>query len=185
VKSYSQLYTLKHTPAFVPYFVLTASITHLVVLGTTKGKPDHVHQGIADLKIMAAYHEFAAQACDILVYLADLWEVDITFERGDPKQDPKSLGRPRSTSSNFFAPNVQAEDFVGGIKPITDINHNPIFWPFPLQGRPLIGVGALLDKAGFSIYVPDTDLGDVVMENIHASGVGDEGDGLSAADRVR
>jgi hypothetical protein len=35
LKSYSQLYTLRRTPSFVPYFVLTSSITHLAIGAST------------------------------------------------------------------------------------------------------------------------------------------------------
>jgi hypothetical protein len=35
LKSYSSLYTLRRTPSFVPYFVLTSSITHLAIGAST------------------------------------------------------------------------------------------------------------------------------------------------------
>ncbi|KLU90481.1 hypothetical protein MAPG_10335 [Magnaporthiopsis poae ATCC 64411] len=51
LRSYSQLYTLRRTPSFVPYFVLTSSIMHLAVAatkaqpasggGSRKGGPGH------------------------------------------------------------------------------------------------------------------------------------------------
>jgi hypothetical protein len=98
VCSYSRLYS---TPSFVPCFVLTSSITHLATLGTTHGNPKQVHQGISDLQSMADCHEFANRGRDILLFLADNWQVDITTQdRASPsrfgsKQGPKDI-RPTS-----------------------------------------------------------------------------------------
>ena len=154
VNSYSQLYTLRRTPSFVPYFVLTSSITHLMTLGTSRHGPEHILPGISDLKVMAECHVFARRARDILTFLADHWEVEVALEgveaESSTKIDPKTLGRPRSTSTNLFAPNVQTKDIVNGIKP-GGVNHSLLFWPFPLQGRPLLGVGEGLEEAGFRI----------------------------------
>src|SRR5688572_28872677 len=37
LRSYSQLYTLRRTPSFVPYFVLTSAIMHLAIGATFSG----------------------------------------------------------------------------------------------------------------------------------------------------
>jgi len=171
VKSYSQLYTLRRTPSFVPYFVLTSSITHLVTLGTAGGGPSQVHQGISDLKVMSGCHGFSRRARDILIFLAHHWQVDVVINQEDDgkpdvvkvehnaeKVDPKTLGRPRSTSTNLFAPNVQSEDMVNGIKPAT-MYQSPLFWPFPMQGRPLLGTGEEMEKSGFRIMGADEKMG--------------------------
>jgi hypothetical protein len=153
VNSYSQLYTLRRTPSFVPYFVLTSSITHLVTLGTEGGGPQRVHQGISDLKVMAGCHGFARRARDIMTYLAFRWEINVAIAQdGDDKSkvDPKMLGRPSSTSANMYAPNVQSGDIVDGIGPAV-LNQDPLFGPFPLQGRPLLGTGEMMEKSGFRI----------------------------------
>jgi hypothetical protein len=159
VKSYSQLYTLRRTPSFVPYFVLTSSITHLITLGTAAGGPEHIYQGISDLKIMAGCHGFACRARDILKFLADRWEVAVVFgededDKPSTKDDPRTLGRPRSKSANLFAPNVRTEDIVNDIKPARP-DKSPLFWPFPLQGRPLLGTWNELEKAGFKVLSED------------------------------
>ncbi|KAG0645139.1 Nitrogen assimilation transcription factor nirA [Hyphodiscus hymeniophilus] len=151
VRSYSQLYTLHRTPSFVPYFVLTSTITHLVTLGTVGGGPEHIQQGISDLKTMATCHGFARRAQDILSFLADDWGIQVATadgsEESDAKIDPKTLGRPRSTSSNLFAPNFDMKHIINGVGP-DNINWGPLFWPFPLQGRPLLGD---VEEAGFRV----------------------------------
>ncbi|KAI0886400.1 fungal-specific transcription factor domain-containing protein [Annulohypoxylon maeteangense] len=263
LRSYSQLYTLRRTPSFVPYFVLTSSIMHLAIgAEASKGqytsptdisnpstaKPedadtDHSHgqlssstrdepeptspsstitaklsprvaealnQGIAHLTEMAPCHHFAHQALNILQYLAKKWniEVDIPPGSGVSEEIDNSV-RPTTSSLNFFAPNVNEEDFlcawgtrdIGGaggaqrryssstpqthtnrgenmegvieggrakemadqdpspiFKPRTStgpIAHtaqsleNPLFWPFPMQGRPMLPEGKQLEEAGF------------------------------------
>ncbi len=39
LRSYSQLYTLRRTPSFVPYFVLTSSIMHLAIGASASSSP--------------------------------------------------------------------------------------------------------------------------------------------------
>lgn len=160
VKSYSQLYTLRRTPSFVPYFILTSSIMHLVTLGVSGGDPGPVHQGISDLKSTAESHGFSPRARDILAFLARHWEVEnVAAEAGDGdvfetekgvKRAPKTLGRTRSASMNLFAPNVLVEDIQNGMKPPA-VHQSPLFWPFPLQERPLLREG--LEEAGFIVLV--------------------------------
>ena len=155
VRSYSQLYTLRRTPSFVSYFVLTSTITHLITLGTAGGGPERIYQGMSDLKVMADCHGFARRARAILKFLANHWEVAVVIDeseddKADMMADPKTLGRPRSRSANLFAPNVQAEDIINDIKSAR-MGQCPLFWPFPLQGRPLLGKGDELEKAGFKV----------------------------------
>ncbi|KAL7930428.1 fungal-specific transcription factor domain-containing protein [Trichoderma chlorosporum] len=183
--SYAQLYTLRRTPSFVPYFVLTSSIMHLAI-GANSVKSDGsetseekmkkaakidprvseaLSKGIADLTEMAPCHHFAEQALNILRYLAKKWNIEVNVD-GDkaPPEDPDNLVRPYSSSLNFFAPNVQENDFMCGwgasqemvetlqapsIKKAARTVENPLFWPFPMQGRPLLPTGEELEQAGF------------------------------------
>lgn len=39
LRSYSQLYTLRRTPSFVPYFVLTSAIMHMAIAASSPSKP--------------------------------------------------------------------------------------------------------------------------------------------------
>ncbi|RFU76407.1 nitrogen assimilation transcription factor nira [Trichoderma arundinaceum] len=184
--SYAQLYTLRRTPSFVPYFVLTSAIMHLAI-GATAVKSDEaetseekmqkaakidprvseaLNRGIADLTEMAPCHHFAEQALNILRYLAKKWNIEVNVD-GDktPPDDPDTLVRPYSSSLNFFAPNVQESDFMCGwgpspemvdtlqrpdIKKTAETAENPLFWPFPMQGRPLLPTGKELEQAGFT-----------------------------------
>jgi hypothetical protein len=106
LRSYSQLYTLRRTPSFVPYFTLKCSIMHLIIgasslsssesqkpedamktpglaekllEGQTLGTlvAESVKRGIADLTEMAPCHTFAGRAVDILRHLAREWNVDV------------------------------------------------------------------------------------------------------------
>lgn len=126
--SYSQLYTLRLTPTFVPYFVLTGTIMQLAV-GATRieggdGAPNQEQmkkavtadpqvskalcQGIADLTEMVPCHHFAEQALNILRYLAKKWNVDVKAgsELDITMDEPGASDRPYSSDLNFFAPNV-------------------------------------------------------------------------------
>ncbi len=159
VNSYSQLYTLRRTPSFVPYFVLTSSIAHLITLGNAREGPEQLKQGIKDLKEMANCHGFAIRGLDILRYLIVHWDVNVPLtDEVDGEVDGKEregrsrkeLCRAKSTSLNQFCPNIESVDVVNGIGRVGE-RDNPLFWPFPLQGRPLLDVGSLLEKGGFKL----------------------------------
>jgi hypothetical protein len=219
LRSYAQLYTLRRTPSFVPYFVLTSSIMHLAIAATgstsrsaaraardaakagqslthpAKLDPhvtDALARGIADLTEMAPCHHFAQQALNILRFLAKKWNIDVEIKTtegdGEPRvvvlPDPERATRPVTTGLNFFAPNFLESDFScswgggdgghgdgnggGGtgsetradkesrdgpkIHPEADMVdplENPLFWPFPSQGRPMLPIGRELEEAGF------------------------------------
>lgn len=184
--SYSQLYTLRRTPSFVPYFVLTSSIMHLAIgAASVQTDPDkagsekvvtvdkidpHVsealNQGIADLTEMAPCHHFAEQALNILRYLAKKWNIEVNIEGGDlPPEEYDRLVKANTNSLNFFAPDVGTDDSVclwgAGQNVVAGEPHmvgksadkmeNPLFWPFPMQGRPMVPAGKDLERAGFSL----------------------------------
>ena len=127
VYSYDQLYTLRRTPSFVPYFVLASSITHLVTHGMNLRGPEQFNQGIADLKIMESCHGFATRARDILHFLSSHWEISLEWKDDDEhdpdvgvdpndirdtrqrasKADGKTLCKPRRISLNQFCPNLE------------------------------------------------------------------------------
>jgi len=208
LRSYSQLYTLRRTPSFVPYFVLTSSIMHLAIGATFSSQKqpqegsestpsgqspqagarsakigprvvEAITRGIADLTEMAPCHFFAEQALNILRFLAKKWNIDVDIT---PTEEEKQLRhgradfthstRPVTSSLNFFSPNVEDGDFNcnwgEGFKPRPDPQQrggnttenieetaealeNPLFWPFPMQGRPMLPTGDELEKAGFEL----------------------------------
>ncbi|OAQ97494.1 hypothetical protein LLEC1_04144 [Akanthomyces lecanii] len=196
LKSYSQLYTLRRTPSFVPYFVLTSTIMHLAI-GATKVSSnlgdnsatdtdamgesakinphvsDSLAQGIADLAEMAPCHHFAEQALNILRYLAKKWNIDVEFGGNNKPvpEDYEKLLKPYTSSLNFFAPNFSTDDFIcawgtasiiadpnmtapgqgTGLQAAVDDIENPLFWPFPMQGRPMLPTGQELEQAGFAM----------------------------------
>ncbi|RGP61516.1 nitrate assimilation regulatory nira [Fusarium longipes] len=185
LRSYSSLYTLRRTPSFVPYFVLTSAIMHLAIGATTinpeateadvkkavKVDPrvaDSITQGISDLTEMAPCHQFAEQALNILRYLAMKWNIDV--ENNVDKLTAEEYDRlvlPHTGSLNFFSPNMRHEDitcqwgtgnFVAGtseqspsVQKAGDNLENPLFWPFPMQGRPILPDGVELEHSGFSV----------------------------------
>ena len=231
-RSYSQLYTLRRTPSFVPYFVLTSTIMDLTIgaspqpsLATDPSTPapaprdtevalagqqpsgqkerqevtggasrpldpdaaKSVSRGIADLTEMAPCHHFAEQALNILLYLAKRWDIEISVKESIPEAseegghamdaalEPASYLsrrglRPTTDTRNFFVPSVTDRDMMCDWRPVAPPSspsttsgtrydptrprqepENPLFWPFPLQGRPLIPSGDNLVEAGFEI----------------------------------
>jgi hypothetical protein len=160
VNSYSQLYTLQRTPSFVPYFVLTSSITHLATLGNSRSRPECFQEGVANLREMRSCHGFAARALDILRFFVGHWSIEHEFDYIEDDNDEEESGgdhilrcKPSSTSLNEFCPNIASTDLVNGIGSVQSDDENPLFWPFPLQGRPMLGVSPreLLGKAGFKV----------------------------------
>ena len=161
VKSYRQLYSLRRTPSFVPYFVLTSSITHMVTMSSSRSGPEQVRQGLVDLKEMAQCHTISIRALNILKFFVRHWEVSgLDDEEGAELQDIKALCRPRSQSLNQFCPHVEESDMTSKLKG----NKNPLFWPFPLQGKPLLNVNNL-EGCGFVISQGWTYWGDQVAVN--------------------
>ena len=150
LNSYMQLYTLRRTPSFVPYFVLASSITHLVTVGNTHRTPKLLHQSLSDLTVMTSCHGFASRCREIVVFLIKHWNIDVAID--DPElsaNKPKAFCRPRSSSFNLFSPNFQKMDIDSGISEPKE-DENPLFWPFPMQGRPLLEME--LEKAGLKIW---------------------------------
>lgn len=150
-----------------------------------------INQGIADLTEMAPCHHFAEQALNILRYLARKWNIeidmDVSKELKREKEEVQQTGRettraseltrmkdhdygtrPATNSLNFFAPNMNENDFVTNwgnsvsfppaqapaspaVAKSGDSMENPLFWPFPMQGRPILPTGEALADAGFEL----------------------------------
>lgn len=154
--SYYQLYSLRRTPAFVPYFALASSIHHLVVLGNTGECPQHVQQAYADLKEMSICHKFAHRVRSILRSLIERWDIDIEIDDDETTpEDARIANKASAISLNLFCPNLEAADTMTGIGNMSKTmrKESPLFWPFPLQGRPLFGQGDSLENTGFALLV--------------------------------
>lgn len=149
VNSYSKLYTLRRTPSFVPYFVLTSSLAHLIGYGNSEVGPEKLKQGIEDLKDMTGCHGFAQHALEILHFLIKQWNIHDILE--DDEEDKSINCQPKSTSLNLFCPNVASPDLITGLGP-AEPGTNPLFWPFPLQGRPLLDLSPQLENSGFRVF---------------------------------
>ncbi|KAF4962006.1 hypothetical protein FSARC_9883 [Fusarium sarcochroum] len=184
LRSYSSLYTLRRTPSFVPYFVLTSAIMHLAIGATAinsdstekdmekaaKIDPrvaESISQGISDLTEMAPCHQFAEQALNILRYLAQKWDIEV--ENNVDKLTAEEYDRlvlPHTGSLNFFSPNLREGDITcqwgagpfmsaaagsPSVQETGDNMENPLFWPFPMQGRPILPDGLNLEHAGFAM----------------------------------
>ncbi|ATY58887.1 pathway-specific nitrogen regulator [Cordyceps militaris] len=117
---YAQLYTLKRTPTFLPYFILTSSVT-LLSIGILTARPnadgrgttvdpniiDNVQQGMDGLAEIAPCHQFAEQAVSILSLLAQNWNIDLQIGAG-ATMDPDSQNT--SVEPYFSRPNLFTDD---------------------------------------------------------------------------
>ncbi|KAH8742609.1 fungal-specific transcription factor [Diaporthe sp. PMI_573] len=150
-----------------------------------------INQGIASLKDMASCHDFAEQALNILRYLAKKWNIEVDLDvtqsvKRDKEKAHNAGGKATRTSGfkrikdhdygtwpatnriNFFAPNVNENDFFSSwgdlvafptapapaSPPVVrsgDSIEDPLFWPFPIQGRPIMPMGDALAEAGFEL----------------------------------
>lgn len=178
LRSYSKLYTLQRTPSFVPYFVLTSTLIHLTVApmqsrsgvgssGQESQVAEALSQGIADLEEMSLCHHFANKALDILRYFARQWGSGMDIEGGMTPEDSTDPTQRPTSSSDFFAPSGRTGDPLSAEEPTRDtslgstdrygalggtgIAENPMFWPFPMQGRPTIPNRDGLERAGFAM----------------------------------
>jgi hypothetical protein len=151
VKSYSDLYTLRRTPSFVPYFVLISAIIHLFAVKTQASNKDargKLSQGISDLQEMTQCHGFAFRAIDALRHLAHIWGVDI-FPNGTNSRDLPDLPGPSPVLPDQFSPDISILETLQSIQPIISPKHHSLFSPFPMQGLPLVVLDTQREKDGF------------------------------------
>lgn len=178
LNSYSKLYTLQRTPSFVPYFVLTSTLIHLTVApmqnrsgvgnsGQEAQVAEALSQGIADLEEMSPCHHFANKALDILRYFARQWGSGMDIEGGMTPEDSTDRSQRPTSSTDFFAPSGRMGDPLSASESTidnslgstdgytalggTEIAEHPMFWPFPMQGRPTLPGREGLERAGFSM----------------------------------
>ncbi|KAI9743817.1 MAG: hypothetical protein M1818_002551 [Claussenomyces sp. TS43310] len=147
IRSYDQLYTLQHTPSFVPYIVLMSAIIHLVVSEpSSESGAKELMQSVADLQAMVNCHGFAKRCLDILSFLASHWGTGIDLGVSDKDSEEEIAMRcyPNSLSTNMFCP--AAEKAVWDMGPQSRLM---LFSPFPLQGIPLLATEEDLERHGF------------------------------------
>jgi hypothetical protein len=151
LQSYSQLYTIRNTPAFVPYIALASTIAHIMaaddIIPTAEGG-GQVQQGASDLRGMSSCNPFANRALCILKLLARNWGVAVSINGVEDMNYAEQLCKPSTGSMNFFCPEQDGLLFDRGAQ---DYEKNPLFTPFPRQGLPTMLVDeASLRDAGFS-----------------------------------
>jgi hypothetical protein len=178
--SYSQLYTLKRAPSFMPYFALTSSIMHLTImaatvqtdeLDTTARADPHiseaVKQGIASLAEMTTCHHIAEQALHIIRYLAKKWNIDVNIETGAAlnPEEYERLVRSFSGILNLFTPTMVAQGSISDFATDKDVRETTscqlgkaaesmeglLFLPSALPGRPMFSKDEALEEAGFAV----------------------------------
>ena len=154
VQSYDQLYTLRRTPSFVPYIVLTSSIIHLAATSFSESPRSsgisRLEESTIALKSMRDCHRFAKYSLHIIRYLAKKWEVP--FDNESDEADLEEMCEPSASSMNLFCPNSESLN-ITSVKSTTNIGKrdpNPLFTPFSMQGKPLIPSKGLA-VAGFEL----------------------------------
>lgn len=150
IRSYSDLYTLRRTPSFAPYFVLVSAIIHLLSVKTeptsaeARGK---LAQAVSDLEEMTECHGLALRAIAALRWLSQRWGVD-----GFPETRESQASDSSSTSSTLpdhFSPDISILQTLQSIQPVLSQNDSPLFSPFPMQGLPGLVHSSQLENNGF------------------------------------
>lgn len=154
MRSYSNLYTLQRTPAFVPYIVLSSSIFHLAIVHddtTNVSNKDQLAQNISDLKEMSSRHGIAARGLDILRFLAQLWKVDGIFHDTHEGISLQNHSHPSFILMGELSPLTGSVSMMHNIVPWPSPAENPLYAPFPIQGRPSVALGSELEEDGFAL----------------------------------
>jgi hypothetical protein len=176
--SYSQLYTLKRVPSFMPYFVLTSSITQLTIIAATvqasglKTTADPqvselLKQGIDSLAEMTPCHRIAKHTSRIICFLAKKWNinVDVNTDAALSPEEYESVFKPFAGSLNAFVPTMIIEDSIfhrstereaeektiPQLEKTAESEHDPSLWPFLMQRQAMLSKGEELEEAGFAV----------------------------------
>ncbi|KAJ9651200.1 hypothetical protein H2198_009502, partial [Neophaeococcomyces mojaviensis] len=154
VESYKGLYTLRRTPSFVPYLILTARLIAMMEMpleeaggGFPKADPT-TYRGIEFLHELASSHGFARRAISICELFRQAWNVGIERDLDDDsREEPENiknnheLGLDWPYVRTFFRPDTDLKRLYRGVsssvarrcRPSTRLS----FHLFPLQGDPL------------------------------------------------
>ncbi|KAI1625202.1 fungal-specific transcription factor domain-containing protein [Exophiala viscosa] len=144
VRSYKNIYTLRRTPAFLPYVVLTAELGRMADHRTGDHRSEIYHTAsLRYLKELALSHPFAIRAIRICRYFRRGWRIEASPE--DELDLPEvneeaGDGVAMSHEVTFFRPDVDLERHHEGVPhygPMRDLSRNTNtkrFVLFPLQG---------------------------------------------------
>ena len=145
IRSYKELYTLRRTPSFVPYIILTASLAYVAdikgeLTGDGMTSLTYGSEGLNLLEDMCKSHFFARRSVEIIKFFAEKWglqlpEHDLLRSRSplsdDEDQPNATLAFPKKFT--FFRPNVRSEGHIGRGHRFSILDM--IFSPFPEQGQ--------------------------------------------------
>jgi hypothetical protein len=172
LQSYSQLYTLRRTPSFIPHFILTSAILHLSIapsLSSPLNQPqsqllpathvtDAIIQTFADLVAIAPCHRSAKRAYYLISILAEKEKIFAPMSL-----DVKRVLSVEGTASFSLASMVCEEElsstwhsdagrFVGisqmSTNDVQDLE-NPPFWLIYRHARAILPSRAVLEATGF------------------------------------
>ena len=136
----------------MPLFVLLSSIVHLCGVANElphTGSQEKLVQGIEALKEMSSSHGFANCAMEILHSLARMWKIDALVDTTDTTRNPDKNYARCAMPANKFSTNTDSLITMQSITLLSSADENPLFSPFPMQGRPSLATGSQLEKDGF------------------------------------
>lgn len=146
MKSYSDLYTLRRTPSFVPYFVLSSAIFHLSEIrndetsSVSKGRLAH---NMADLKNLSGCHGFATRALDIVQTLGYKWDIGSMFGVMHDERDSHNISEDSLISMNQLAPIISDMAMMDAKE--ASSTAGSVF----KKAKKSVGVGTQLEDNGF------------------------------------
>jgi hypothetical protein len=145
IRSYKDLYTLRRTPSFVPYIILTASLAYIAdikgeLTGDGMTSLTYGSEGLNILEEMCRSHFFAKRSVEIIKFFTGKWGLQVpehdtlrprTPHSDDEDQPNTTLAFPKQFT--FFRPHVRWEGHAvrGPGLSLLDM----IFSPFPEQGQ--------------------------------------------------
>jgi hypothetical protein len=145
IRSYKDLYTLRRTPSFAPYIILTATLAYVADMKyaqTENGMAPLTYgsQGINLLLDMCTSHFFAKRSVEIIKFFTKRWglqvsELDALPPRSQPSDDGGKDYHPLAfpQAFTFFRPNAASESEEA---PDSGLQILPmLFSPFPAQGE--------------------------------------------------
>jgi hypothetical protein len=147
IKSYSDLYTLRRTPSFLPYFVLSSAMYQLAEVrndlcnASSKGL---LARNMADLKNLSDNHGFAARALDAVRFLGYKWKISSIFGEKHDESDAHNRLEESLISMNQLVP-VVGEIAVMQGRETQDSTAGSVL----IKRRVLVAVNTELENNGF------------------------------------
>ena len=148
IRTFKDLYTLRRTPSFVPFGVLTGSLIYLgdlkqeeTLTGMTTTR--YGSEALDFLAELCASHFFAKRSAKIIRFFSEHWGVQgAAFDtasaenqqRDDEDEEQHLLAFPPMFT--FFRPRFGSEGYFPDIEPSPGVGM--LFYPFHAQGRTLV-----------------------------------------------